>query len=287
MTEIDDPGVADYSDVEYVFEPHSRSLPNIREYVAAIWDRRRFIVELARSDIRTARSRTALGNIWNVLDPLFQAAIYFFLYTVLRKGASSKNSFLPVLIGGIYLFALTMNALNEGGSSIKRQRGLMLNSTFPRALLPVTNLYKNLKQFIPSACVFLVLFPLVGGRFSAAFLMLPILFALQTVMNLGISLLVATFVTLVADGQNVMSYVSRILFFATPVVYPVTLLPSGARALIGWQPLFPLFASYQAVFSGAMPSTVYLIETTAWAVALLVIGSQLFLRHEREFAMHL
>jgi teichoic acid transport system permease protein len=244
-------------------------------------------VELARSDIRTARSRTALGNIWNVLDPLFQASIYFFLYTVLRRGASSRSTFLPVLIGGIYLFQLTMTAMNEGGTSIKRQRGLMLNSTFPRALLPTTTLYKNLKQFVPSACVFLVLFPLVGGRFSAAFVMLPVLFAIQTVMNLGISLLVATFVTLVADGQNVMTYVSRILFFATPVVYPVALLPAGARALIGWQPLFALFASYQAVFSGAMPRPLYLLESAAWAVALFVIGSQLFLRHEREFAMHL
>src|SRR5579871_857736 len=113
MTAVDDSGVAAYSDVEYVFEPHSRSLPDIRDYIAAVWERRTFMVALARSDIRTARSRTALGNIWNVLDPLFQASIYFFLYLVLRKGASGKNNFLPILIGGIYLFSLTMAALNE------------------------------------------------------------------------------------------------------------------------------------------------------------------------------
>ncbi len=285
MTTVDDfaPG---YSDVEYVFEPHSRSLPDLREYAWAIWDRRYFMRELARSDLRTARSSTALGNIWSVLDPLFQASIYFFLYLVLRKG-QSNNNFLPVLIGGIYLFSLTMTAMGEGGASIKRQRGLMLNSTFPRALLPITNLYKNLKQFVPSACVFFVLFPLVGGNVTPALLMLPFLFALQVMMNLGISLLVATFVTLVPDGQNVMNYISRILFFATPVVYPVTLLPPNAKALVGWQPLFALFASYQAVFSGSMPSALLLLETIAWTTGLLVVGTQLFLRHERQFAMHL
>jgi ABC-type polysaccharide/polyol phosphate export permease len=138
-----------------------------------------------------------------------------------------------------------------------------------------------------SACVFLVLFPLVGGRFSAAFLLLPFLFAIQVVMNCGIALLVATFVTQVPDGQNVMTYVSRSLFFATPVVYPVTLLPAGARALIGWQPLFALFASYQTVFSGSMPSLWLMLQSAAWAVALLVIGAQLFLRHERQFAANL
>jgi teichoic acid transport system permease protein len=286
MTTIDESGSVGYSDVEYVFEPHSRTLPDVREYIYAIWDRRRFLIELARSDLRTARSRTRLGNIWSVLDPLFQATIYFFLYTVLRRGSSSSN-FLPVLIGGIYLFALSMSALSEGGSSIKRARSLMLNSTFPRALLPVTSVYKNVKSFIPSAFVFLIIFPLVGGKFGPGFLLLPLLFTVQVVMNLGIALLVSTYVTLVADGQNVMNYVNRLLFFMTPVVYPVALLPASARLWIGWQPLFALFACYQAVFSGGWPSIGLILQAMLWAVGLVIVGAQLFLRHEREFAIHL
>jgi teichoic acid transport system permease protein len=275
-----------YSNVEYVFEPHSSRMPDVREYVESLADRRAFMVALARSDLKSKRSSTALGNIWSVLDPLFQAAIYYFLYSVLRRG-NSQNTFLPVLLGGLFLFTLSMNALSEGGSSIKRAKGLMLNSTFPRALLPVTNVYKNLKQFVPSACVFFVLFPLVGGKFGAGFFLLPLLFILQIIMNVGISLLVSTFVTLVADGSNVMTYVNRVLFFATPVVYPVTLLPASAKLVIGWQPLFALFSCYQAIFSGGVPSPFLVAQAAVWAFALLIIGGQLFLRHEREFAMHL
>ena len=128
---------------------------------------------------------------------------------------------------------------------------------------------------------------IVGGKFGSGFLVVPLLFFLQTVMSLGLALLVSTFVTLHADANNVMNYVTRLLFFATPVIYPVSLLPDGARLLVGWQPLFPLFASYQAVFSGGVRSASLVLQTAAWAVALLVIGGQLFLRHEREFAMHL
>jgi len=276
-----------YSDVEYVFEPHSRTLPDVREYITALWDRRQFMTELARSDLRSARSSTTLGNIWSVMDPLFQAAIYYFLYTVLRRGSSSNSTFLPTLIGGLYLFTLSMSALGEGGASIKRSKGLMLNSTFPRALLPVTTVYKSLKDFIPSALVFVVLYPAVGGKVGTGFLVLPLLFVLQVVMNIGIALLVSTYVTLFPDGNNVMTYVSRVLFFATPVVYPVALLPATARVAIGWQPLFPLFASYQAVFSGGVPNPLLVLETAAWAFVLLVVGGQYFLRHEREFAMRL
>lgn len=274
-----------YSDVEYVFEPHGDAVPDLREYIAALWARREFMVELARADLRGARSRTALGNIWSVLDPLFQASIYFFLYTVLRSG--SNVSFLPLLIGGIFLFGLSTAALGEGGSSIRRAKGLMLNSTFPRALLPLTAVYKAYRKFIPMACVFAVLFPVVGGKFGPGLLMLPLLFVLQIVMNVGISLLVATYVTLVADGTNVVQYVSRILFFATPVIYPAVLLPPGAKILVAWQPLFALFSCYQAVLSGGVPSFTLLLQVALWAVGLLVIGTRVFLRREREFTIHL
>ena len=276
-----------YSDVEYVFEPHSNAMPDLREYLDSLWERRKFMVELARADLRSLRTTTSLGSLWGVLDPLFQAGIYFFLYIILRGSSGKQTEFLPVLIGGIFLFGLSMAALGEGGGSIRRSKNLMLNSTFPRALLPVTSVYKSLRKFVPSACVFAVLFPLVGGKLGVGLFVLPLLFALQTVMSVGIALLASTFVVLVPDANNVMTYVSRILFFATPVIYPVALLPDGAGLLVGWQPLFPLFASYQAIFSGGVPNLGLVIQTALWAIALLAIGGRVFLRHEREFTIHL
>ena len=267
----------EYSNVEYVFEPHASTMPNIREYVDALWARRQFIAKLAQSDLRTLRSSTALGSLWAVLDPLFQAAIYFFLYAVLRGGQSSQVKFLPVLIGDIFLFGLTQSALGEGGQSIRRAKNLMLNSTFPRALLPVTSVYKALRQFVTIACVFAVLFPLVGGTLGPGLFVLPLLFVM----------LVSTFVVLVPDGTNVMAYVRQILFFATPVIYPVTLLPSSAKILVAWQPLFALFASYQAVLSGKMPSPSLVFQAALWSVAMLAIGGRIFLKREREFTIHL
>jgi ABC-type polysaccharide/polyol phosphate export permease len=245
------------------------------------------MMELARADLRSLRTRTALGNIWSVLDPLFQAGIYYFLYAVLRKGASNQAAFLPVLLGGFFLFGLSMAALGEGGDSIKRAKGLLLASTFPRALLPITSVYKSLKNFVPSIFVFAVLFPLVGGKLGTGLFLLPLLFVIQTAMNVGIALLVSTFVTLMPDARNIMNYITRVMFFATPVVYPVSLLPASAKLFIGWQPLFPIFASYQAIFSGGVPSAGYIAESVAWAAFLLVVGARFFLRREREFAMHL
>jgi teichoic acid transport system permease protein len=277
---------ASYSDVEYVFEPHSEALPDLGEYLIALWDRRAFMVELARADLRAANASTSLGALWNVLDPVFQGAIYFFLFSVLRSD-TGRAAFLPVLLGGIFLFQLTAAAFGEGGGSVRRGRGLVLNSTFPRALLPVTAIYKSLRSFVPIAAVFVVLFPLVGGEIGAGILVLPLLFCLQVMMNIGIALFVSTVVTLVPDANNAVQYVTRVLFFATPIVYPATLLPDGARMLVAWQPLFALFTSYQAVFSGGTPEPALVAQAFVWSVVILVIGGRTFLRHERELTMHL
>ena len=278
--------VSDYSDIEYVFEPHSATVPDIREYLKALWERRQFMQELARADLRSARSGKALGNLWSVLNPLFQAGIYYFLYTVLRSGAS-QHDFLPILIANFFFFGLSMSALNDGGSSIKRGKGLMLNSTFPRALLPVTSVYKSLRSFVAAACVLALLFPLVGGRPGAGLFVLPLLFALQVVMNVGIALLVSTYVVLVPDGNNVIQWVNRLLFFATPVIYPVALLPPAAEVVLQFQPLFPVFAAYQEILGGYMPSPGLVAVSALWAGGLLFVGARIFLKHEREFALHL
>ena len=135
--------------------------------------------------------------------------------------------------------------------------------------------------------MFAVLFPLVGGQLGPGLFVLPLLFAIHIVMNVGIALLVSTFVVLVPDGSNVMAYVTRVLFFATPVIYPVVLLPDFARLLVGWQPLFALFASYQAVFSGGCRAPVSSSRPPLWSMVLLVLGGRTFLRHERQFALHL
>jgi teichoic acid transport system permease protein len=277
--------VTEYSDVEYVFEPHSSTMPDLREYLKELWARRQFMHELVRADLRTARSRTVLGSVWSVLNPLFHAGVWFFLYTVLRSGG--QVGFLPILVANFFLFGLSMSALSEGGQSIKRGKGLMLNSTFPRALLPIASVYKSLRKFVPEACVLVVIFPLLGGQLGPGLFVLPLVFTLQIVANVGIALLVSTYVTIVPDGNNVVQYVSRILLFATPVIYPVSLLPPAAKALIQWQPLFPFFAAYQAIFGGGLPSLGLVLMSAFWAGALLVLGTRVFLKHERQFALHL
>jgi ABC-type polysaccharide/polyol phosphate export permease len=273
--------------IVHVFQAGGTTQVPLAQYVRSIWERRAFMVELAKADLRGTRSNTTLGRLWGVLDPLFMAAVYFFLFRVISGGRGRPFEFLPVLVAGVFLLSLTMGAMNEGGRSIKRSKYLLLNSSFPRAMLPAVSLYKGLLAFVPAIGVVALVYVVAGHDPGPELAYLPLLFLIQIVLNLGLSLLVATVVTLVRDASNVLNYVTRLLFFATPVIYPVDRLPEAAHNVLQWQPLFALFAAYQQVVSGEVPSLSLIAQSAAWAIVLLVLGAHVFRKHEHEFAMHL
>lgn len=275
-----------YSDVEYVFEARGLNTPPLGPYIRSLWQRRRFMLEMARAEIRGQRSSAALGAVWSVLDPLFQGGIYFLLFTVIRRGGRPID-FLHILIGGMFLFQLALGALNQGGRSLKSSKNLVLNSTFPRALFPLTTVCKVVMTLPPAIAVYAVFHVALGAPLGWGLLLLPMLFALQVMLMLGLSLLVSTLVVFFKDAENAVSYVTRLLFFTTPVIYPYDLLPDSLRPVLSFQPFFALFTSYQVILDGGVPELWQIAQVVVWAALLLVVGLRVFRRHEHEFAMRL
>jgi ABC-type polysaccharide/polyol phosphate export permease len=281
-------GSSKRDEIEYVFEPHSVKVPPLRPYLHELWDRRRFVRTLARTEIQGKRSSTVAGQFWALLDPLFQAGIYFLLIQILRGGQGGRGTAerMTLLISGIFLFYFTRTSLSEGAQSVIGGRGLLLNSAFPRALLPITSVYKGLLQLAPAGLVYLVIHIAAGQPIGAGVAFLPTLLLLQTALNLGLALLFAALTVYMRDVTKLLGYLLRVLFFITPVLYPVSFLPSGIRTAMNFNPLFPVFAAYQQVVGGGVPTIGQLAGSLFWAVLFLVIGAGLFLSHERAFALH-
>jgi ABC-type polysaccharide/polyol phosphate export permease len=267
-----------------VFEAGKSVRPELRPYLESLWERRPFMVALAKSSIRGRRSSTMLGSIWGLIDPVFQAAIYLFLFFIIRGGQGRAASFLPVILGGMFLFRFTGTAINDGGRSVRNSRELMLSSTFPRAVLPLSAVYKGVLNFLPSIFVFAVVYVLFGSGFTLSLAMLPALFAVQTLTNIGIALIMSTATVFVRDMDNALSMITRVLLFTTPVIYPISLLPPGLKTLLSLNPLYPLFANYQFIISGTGFDFTLAIEAVIWAVVLTAGGAWLFLRYEHAMA---
>ena len=278
-----------YSGVEHVFEPSARQMPPVRSYLADVWERRAFAVALAKADLRGGRSRTVMGELWSVLDPIFQAALYYLLIMMIRGGSGDEGSArLIMLVSGIFLFRLTSQIMGKSARSIGTNKGLIMNSTFPRVLLPLAETYKAALDFIPVMVVYIVFHVFMGAGVGVGFFLLPLLFAIQLTLAFGMGLVFATLVVFIRDMSNLLDYIQRLFFFGSPILWEATSLPESILAFLRFNPLFALHASFQKVLAlGGVPSVGLLLEAVFWAVFFLVLGFRLFVSNERGFALRI
>jgi ABC-type polysaccharide/polyol phosphate export permease len=230
-----------------------------------------------------------MGELWALLDPIFQAAIYWFLFVVIRgsSGGSRQTEYVTAIIFSVFMFNYTRIAIMEGGRSIIRNKGLMLNAMFPRAMLPISEVYRGVLETIPALGVYAVFHLALRAPIGPGIVVLPLLFFAQTTMNLGLAFLFSPATVFIKDMSNLLNYIVRILLVISPVVYPVSTLPPQIRSILAFNPLFPLFSAYQAVVAGTMPSAGLVIQSLAWGAVFFVVGSWVFLRHERSLALYL
>jgi teichoic acid transport system permease protein len=271
-----------------VYEPTVTGLPPLFDYFRSVWARRPLIWNLARSDLKAEHYGTVLGQIWILLDPLLMAAVYYMLRVVVRPlggDAALRNQLLSHLMWGLFFFRYTSASFNQGARSVVNGKQLILNTSFPRMVFPVVSVLKSFLDFLPTVFIYFIFHAVLGQPFTTALVMLPLLIALQTLFNFGVALIFAPLMVFFRDTSGFIPYLSQIWLYTTPVLYRVVEIPANLRPLLKCNPLYPLFAALEQIFTGRWPSMGYIWGTAAWAAVTVVVGMVLFLAREREFAI--
>jgi teichoic acid transport system permease protein len=269
-----------------IYEPFRAGLPPMREYFASLWSRRAFISEFARSGLRQQNYGSIFGQLWLVLNPLLLSAVYFLLIYVI--GGSSDASRFGHLTATLFLFYLISNSLTGGVKAITSGERLILNTSFPRIMLPISATVIALFKFLPTVAVFTVIHLLIGLPFSWQMLWaIPILF-IALVMALGMSILISCINVYFRDISSILPYLTRSLLYLSPILYEASNISESIKKFEIANPLFYLLDSWSRVVVHAeAPSMNGLIHASLWALGLLFIGAYIFLSRERDFAVRL
>jgi teichoic acid transport system permease protein len=271
----------------HVYEPHRVGLPPLRPYFRELWRRRPFAVELARSNLRAQNYNTALGQLWLVLNPLFLGLVYFMLVTIVR-GDSRGPAFLAHLLLGVFAFRLVAGSIRQGAKSVTSGGRLILNTAFPRSLLPIASVLAAILRFLPTLVIYAIVHALAGLPVTPEILWGIPIFALLVCFATGMTLLVATAQVYFRDTRNFLPFFLRIWVFASPILYYANEVPDQLRFVLYVNPLYPMLATLsETVNFGRSPSSGLLAASVAWATAGLVVGAVLFISREREFAVRL
>ena len=269
-----------------VLRPFRAGMPNLRQYFDDMRRRKEFVLELSRAEREEEHLDTVFGQLWSVISPLLSAGVYYLFIFVVQGGHQGPEFFLH-LVAGIFIFEFVSTAATRGANSIIRAGALINNTSFPRALLPLTDVLTAFRVFIPAMFVYAVFqLALLVPTSLAALQALPALL-LIILFTSGLAMFAAAAQVYFRDTQALMPFVLRLTMFASPVLY----YPEQAKALFDGRlltTLNPIFCMVQ-IFSGSLVRGdtfdlwTWLIAIF-WAVLSFVGGFWFLVTREGEFA---
>jgi teichoic acid transport system permease protein len=278
---------SEFTPQRHVYEPHRVGLPPIRPYFRELWKRREFAMELSRTKLRAQHFDTAFGVLWLVLNPLLLAGVYFVLVDILRSGSRGED-FFAHLMAGLFAYYFVQQSLQQGVRSVVSGGRLILNTAFPRALLPMSAVITAFKRFLPTIAIYVPVHILSDRPVTFELLWLIPIMVLLIVMAAGLSMIVSAAQVYFRDLKDFLPYALRVWLYASPVLYYAHEVPERYDIVLALNPLAPLLTAWSTVVDdGATPGLATLLGGAAWALGLFVAGALYFISREREFAVRL
>jgi teichoic acid transport system permease protein len=278
---------SDFTGEVHVYEPHRIGLPPIGPYLHQLWRRREFAYELARTNLRSKHYNTAFGQLWLILNPLLLGLVYFALVEIIGRGSRGID-FLAHLLLGLFAFRLVSSSVNQGARSVVGGGRLILNTAFPRTLLPLSSVLTSFMLFLPTLVVYALVHAAAGLPVTPQLLWAIPIVGMLLLFAAGMAMLVAAVQVYFRDLTNFLPYATRIWLYASPVLYYSFQVPDKFKPVLYANPLYPLLTSLSdAVNLGRDPRSGFLLWGLAWAVGIFLAGGLFFVSREREFAVRL
>lgn len=274
----------------HLFRARRAGLPHLPDYLRQLWRRRQFVHEMARSTLRAQNYTSFFGQLWLVINPLLLGCVYYVLVDILGTGARAHDYFAK-LLAGLFAFNFFSGCLGQCAGSVIGSSRLIMNSSFPRLLLPITQIVIAFMRFLPSMVVFLVVHQVESLPWDWAMLAAFPAFLCLAFFGAGLGFLAATVQVYFRDFANFLPYVIRIWLFLSPVLWALEQQQArgGTKALlISANPLSPMLGTWgDALVRGRFAHPEWLVTGGCWALGAFVAGALVFVWREREFAVRL
>jgi teichoic acid transport system permease protein len=215
------------------------------------------------------------------------ALVYFVLVDILRHG-HRPHGFFAHLVAGIFAYYFVSGAVRDGVKSVTAGGKLVLNTAFPRILLPTSSVITAFYRFVPTFVIYIPVHLISGLPVTWNTLWLIPIIALLGMVAAGFAMFLAALQVYFRDVKSFLPYVLRLWLYASPVLWYANEVPNHWDWLIKVNPIGGLLAAWSRVLqSGHPPQPLYMLLGLAWGVALFVGGALFFMSREREFAVRL
>lgn len=265
--------------------------PSLAAYTRQLWSYRHFITAYANAKLVASFSQARLGQLWQVLTPLTNAAVYFLIFGVILNTAAGVDNFIAYLCVGLFVFSFTQSVVLGGTQAIAGNLGLIRALHFPRACLPAAVTLTQLQHLVSAMVVLIGIVLVTGEPITMEWLLLIPAMLVQSVFNVGLALGMARIGSKMTDLKQLMPFVMRTWMYGSGVLYSVDKfaenLPGWAVSIVHANPLLIYIELFRhalledTVLTAAAPR-LWLVGTI-WALVVGIGGYVYFWRGEQEY----
>jgi lipopolysaccharide transport system permease protein len=250
-----------------------------------LWQHRDLLYFLTRRDIKVRYAQASMGIAWAVLQPLLMMVIFTIFLGRLAKVPSAGLPYPVFALSGLVPWTYFANAVSSSTESLTANANVVSKVYFPRLLVPFAALLSWLPDLAIASVLLVVLMLIYGIVPAATIVLLPIfgLFAVLAAASVGtwLSALNVSY----RDVRYAVPFVIQLWLFATPVVYPASLVPKQWRALYGLNPMAGVVEGFRwALFGDIAPMWGLMAVSLVVTLALFVGGLYWFRRVEHRFS---
>jgi ABC-2 type transport system permease protein len=184
---------------------------------------------------------TVLGYVWSLLRPLLLFAVLLFVFTQVIRVGSGVPHYPVLLLMNVVLFGFFSEATTTAVTSVVNQESVVRKTQFPRLVIPLSVVFTSVFNLAANLVVVLIFILAFGVTPKWTWLLFPLVLLLLFVFATAVSMLLSSLYVRFRDTAIIWSVVAQALFYATPVIYPIEVVPDRFRDLIMLNPLTPLF----------------------------------------------
>jgi len=210
---------------------------------------------------------TVLGYLWSLVRPLMLFAVLLFVFTQIFRIGSEVPNYPVMLLLGIVLFSFFQEATNNAVTAVVAQEGVVRKTQFPRLVIPLSVVLTGSFNLLINLLVVFVFILAWGVDPTWTWLLLPPALFLIFALTAGMAMMLSALYVRFRDVAIIWSVLATVLFYATPILYPIEIVPDEYQGIIMLNPLTPIFEQVRVwVIDPSAPTAV---EAAGSALALL------------------
>lgn len=251
--------------------------------VGEMWRFRRLLSVFVWRDLKIRYKQAVLGFLWVAVQPLALTLVYSIFFGYVARIPSEGVPYPVFFLGGMILWQFFNLAVTQGSISLVAQQQIITKVYFPRPLAPLTSVMSAFVDFLIMFAILIAVELFYGIRPSWPMLAAPLFAILTALMAFAICLWLSALDALYRDVRYALTFLMQVWYFATPIIYPLSIVPERFRWIMTLNPLAAAVQGFRWSMLGnvAPPPTSDLVVAVVVTFILLLGGAMFFRRIEQ------